>query len=196
MLGFQLNFLDRIITKSPKSRGKKGDGRPKFPTITRLLPSTQPSRRERVLPEVKRQKKESDPMLKTIWLEVRAEFFPDRPDLDDYAVYWSKRNQIRTLASCNFYSKRISVARELNHPNHFKWLHPLLYHEMCHGYLGEDVPEKNGKKRWHGAEFRALEHRHPRMEEFEMWIKVGGWHTAVRSHRARQAHARRRGEDC
>lgn len=134
----------------------------------------------------------SDPFLKDIWTQVRREFFPHRLDLDDYAVSWSKRNQKRTLASCNIELKKINVARELNHPPHFKWLAPLLYHEMCHAYLEHNVSQQNGKFAWHGKEFRTLEALHPEMIAFDTWVKNGGWATAVRSHRSRVAHAKRK----
>lgn len=134
----------------------------------------------------------SDPLLREIWLEVRQEYFPHRKDLDEYAVSWSKRNQKRTLASCNIELKKINVARELNHPTHHQWLSPLLYHEMCHAYLEHNVSRHRGKFAWHGREFRSLEALHPCMNLFDSWVKSGGWATAVRSHRSRTAHAKRK----
>lgn len=133
-----------------------------------------------------------EPFLKDIWLEVRSEFFPSRPDLDRYTVYWSNRNQKRTLASCYTEEQRVIVARELDHLNVHPWLYPLLYHEMCHAYLGENVPRRNGKRAWHGREFRELEMRHPQMGAFNRWVKEGGWASAVRSARTRAYHARKK----
>lgn len=83
----------------------------------------------------------------------------------------------------------------MDHPNVHPWLYPLLYHEMCHAFLGDDVPAmRNGKKAWHGKKFKDLEQRHPQMRAFDKWVKEGGWLTAVRSHRTRTAHARRKAE--
>lgn len=133
----------------------------------------------------------SDAMLMDLWLEIRREFFPDRPDVDEYVIHWSRRKQKRTLAACYTEEKRVIVARELNYTEHHRWLHPLLYHEMCHAILGENVPKKNGKRQWHGRTFKALEARHPHLQQFDHWVKKGGWEHAVRSDRAKRAHRRR-----
>ena len=132
------------------------------------------------------------PLLKRVWLDVRRTWFPDRPDLDRYTVVWSRRPQKRTLASCNIESKRVNVARELNYPEHYRWLTPLLYHEMCHAYLGFSVVSEEDRCRWHGREFRALERRFPDMPEFDRWVKHGGWDRAVRSDRSKRAHRARK----
>lgn len=84
------------------------------------------------------------------------------------------------------------VARELDAPQHARWLPPLLYHELCHAVLGPDVARKQGKRCWHGKEFRALERRHPEIPALDRWIKEGGWRSAVLSARARAAAAKRR----
>ncbi|MCB0336901.1 MAG: SprT-like domain-containing protein [Bdellovibrionales bacterium] len=136
--------------------------------------------------------RKSDRELYALWLRIRMEYFPSRSDLDAYRVYWSTRNQKRTLASCNIEDKRVVVARELNYPEHHQWLEPLLYHEMCHAYFGIHVPRKNGKYSWHGREFKQLEARHPQLRAFDHWVHSGGWARAVRSDRARQAHSRRK----
>ena len=132
------------------------------------------------------------PLLKRVWLDVRHHWFHDRSDLDHYAVIWSQRPQKRTLASCNIQSKRVIVARELNYPELYRWLRPLLYHEMCHAFLGFSVVEEEERCRWHGREFKALERRYPDMPEFDRWVKHGGWDKAVRSDRAKRAHRARR----
>ena len=131
-------------------------------------------------------------LLKYIWVRVRQRWFPNRPDLDRYTVVWSTRPQKRTLASCNIERRRVVVARELKYKQYHQWLPALLYHEMCHAYLGFSVVEEDGPNRWHGPEFKALERRFPQMKEFDSWIKEGGWDTAVRSDRAKRAHLRRR----
>ena len=132
------------------------------------------------------------PLIKQIWLDVRRSWFPDRPDLDHYIVVWSRRPQKRTLASCNIESKRVIVARELNYPEHYRWLKPLLYHEMCHAYLGFSVVDEDKRCRWHGREFKSLERRYPGMPEFDYWVKSGGWDRAVRSDRSKRAHRARK----
>jgi hypothetical protein len=128
---------------------------------------------------------QSDPGLKGLWLEVRQDFFPARPDLDEYIVTWSRRRQRRVLASCNIRLRKVLVARELNHPPCTKWLRPLLYHEMCHAYLGEKIEKRGGKRAWHGKEFRSLEARHPEIPLLDEWIRSGGWRSAVLSERSR-----------
>jgi hypothetical protein len=127
----------------------------------------------------------ADPRLQQLWIAIRARHFPHRPDIDQYVVAWSRRRQKRTLASCCPQRKQVSVARELNYPQHQIWLEPLLYHEMCHACLADL------KKGWHGKEFKALERIHPHTHELNDWIKRGGWSGAVRSDRARRAHAAR-----
>ena len=127
-----------------------------------------------------------DQTLQALWHKTRREFFPDRPEIDNYRIVWSSRKLKRTLASCNLSRRRVAVARELNHPEHLAWLEPLLYHEMCHAYLGPR------QRAWHGKEFKTLERRHPRMQALSLWIKKGGWLSAVRSDRARRAQALRR----
>jgi hypothetical protein len=136
--------------------------------------------------------------LKQIWTELITKFFPDRTDLLTYSLGWSTRPQKRTLASCSLKNRRVNVARELNHPPFKEWLEPLIYHELCHAVLGRDLdvttptspapltPHRKRKIAWHGREFRTLERRHPRMAEFDAWVKGGGWRTAVRSDRSRR----------
>ncbi|MCB0321615.1 MAG: SprT-like domain-containing protein [Bdellovibrionales bacterium] len=132
------------------------------------------------------------PTLHPIWCALVNEYFPETPHLLEYTVHWSRRRQLRTLASCNIHDRRVSVAQELQYQEYQQWLSPLLYHEMCHAYFEFAVPKRNGKSQWHGQEFRSLEHRHPKMKEFDIWIRNGGWARAVRSHRSKVAHAKRR----
>jgi hypothetical protein len=129
--------------------------------------------------------------LSVLWNELSDFYFPDLKHLKNYTVSWSKRRQIRTLASCNLNRMRVIVAKELDHEPHFIWLAPLLYHEMCHAALGTTIRQRGQKTRWHGPEFKKLEQMHPLIKEFDMWVKNGGWLTAVRSSRAREAHLRR-----
>lgn len=137
-----------------------------------------------------RSSKISDPQLFSLWCEIRMRWFPDRSDLDEYVVYWSSRAQKRTLASCNMQKKRIAVARELKPSEHQRWLDPLLYHEMCHAYLGLSVFSETERSQWHGPDFRRLELMHPQMHVFDAWVKNGGWGRAVRSDRARRSSGR------
>jgi hypothetical protein len=65
---------------------------------------------------------------------------------------------------------------------------------MCHAALGKGVERKNGKRLWHGPEFRALEARHPKSAELDGWIKSGGWRRAVRSDRSRNTALKRWGQ--
>jgi hypothetical protein len=134
----------------------------------------------------------SDQFLLQIWTNLRAEYFPDRPELDTYVVAWSSRSQKRVLASCNIRQRRVVVARELFEPTACRWINPVLYHELCHAVLGEGIRVQGGKRQWHGAEFRALEARHPDIEAMNAWIRSGGWAMAVRSNRSRRAWATRR----
>ena len=132
-----------------------------------------------------------DLLLKSIWLKLRADYFPDRADLDQYLVRWSGRRQRRVLASVSIVRKFVSVAKELSHLDHYGWLEPLLYHEMCHAVLGENVETRRRKRQWHGREFKSLEKIHPGSESLNAWIKAGGWTKAVRSSRARETWRRR-----
>lgn len=128
----------------------------------------------------------SDPELLALWHELRREYFPDRPDIDGYRVVWSARPQKRVLATCFPTKSLVKVARELREPSYVEWLAPLLYHEMCHAYLGK-VANAGGRLMWHGPEFRALEARHPGTAQLNRWMNNGGWSSAVRRDRARRA---------
>jgi SprT-like family len=121
-----------------------------------------------------------------LWRAIRFVYFPERPDIDQYAVVWSRRRQKRVLATCNIQSQKVIVAQELNDSIFYEWLSPILYHEMCHAYFGKEVPRENGKRAWHGRQFRLLERRHPRIPELDIWIKTGGWRYAVRRHRGKR----------
>ena len=127
-----------------------------------------------------------------IWKSLRVNYFPERTELDDYSIRWSSRPQRRTLASCSFGRRKVIVAKELNYPNHKRWLAPLLYHEMCHAVLGETARSASGRGDWHGSAFKALEKRHPEIPALDHWIKSGGWRSAVLSDRAKSAWAKKR----
>lgn len=141
---------------------------------------------------VKKRSSSTDPNLYAIWLTLIAEFFPERADLAEYTVSWSGRPQKRTLASCNLRRRKISVAKEMRHPEGEEFLPALLYHEMCHAALGHNVAQKNSRRSWHGREFRELEARHPKSEALRLWIQKGGWGRAVRSTRMKDYHERKR----
>lgn len=124
--------------------------------------------------------------LNQLWCSIRASYFPDRNDIDDYRVIWSMRRQTRSLATCNVHTKKVNVAHAMNRPEYQAYLEALLYHEMCHAVLGE-AKIVNGRRVIHGREFKALERRHPGIKPFDAWIKAGGWRQAVR----REGQARR-----
>ncbi len=158
----------------------------------RATNSTPRKRTARPRPTTRRVSSKSDEFLLQIWTNLRAEYFPDRPELDTYIVAWSSRSQKRVLASCNIRQRKVVVARELFEPSACRWINPVLYHELCHAVIGEDVRVQQGKRQWHGAEFRALEARHPDIEAMNAWIRSGGWAMAVRSNRSRRAWTTRR----
>lgn len=133
-----------------------------------------------------RKKLPSDPYLYEIWANLQRTFFKDRTDLLGYSVSWSRRRQKRVLASITYRDKRVRVAKELNHPDYIQLLEPLLYHEMCHAVIGANVEKRNGKRLWHGAEFKQLERLHPDTRSLDQWIKSGGWVRAIRRDRARR----------
>lgn len=145
-----------------------------------------------VTPRVKRARPipTNDEFLHRVWTTLRAEYFPDRPELDTYILAWSPRRQKRVLASCNITQRRVLVARELFEPSACRWIQPVLYHELCHAVIGEGVSRQGGRRQWHGSEFRALEARHPDIEAMNLWIRSGGWAMAVRANRARRARAK------
>ncbi len=169
---FQLSIFENLFEKGNRM------------TRRRRVRNRRPARRSPRLIE-------SDPLLYSRWRNIAAEYFPGRDDLLNYSVFWSNRPQKRTLASCHVRKLRVAVARELNFPEHERWLDPLLYHEMCHAALGLSIQRANGKRQWHGAEFRRLEKRHPGIAALDQWIKSGGWRSAVRSERSKSAHRRR-----
>lgn len=204
-----LVWFEKILKGSSRAISQIGEQLRLFPTSTnaqRKNPRHHTTKSNKHLHEKKRthttptkrnhksSRIKSDPQLARIWESLIVEYFPHEPRLRDYRVIWSKRRQLRTLASCNIDSLRVRVAQELDHPRHHCWLAPLLYHEMCHAVLGDSVRQKGEKARWHGPEFRALEKRHPEIPELDQWIRSGGWSSAVRSHRAREAHAKRRAQ--
>lgn len=133
-----------------------------------------------------------DQKLKLIWLSLCRQYFPLNSKLEAYNVYWSKRPQLRTLATCHYETNKVIVARELNYPEHDSWLEPLLYHEMCHAVLGGIKHEGSTKYSWHGKEFRELEAKHPKIKALDHWMKSGGWAKAVRSDRSKRAWAARK----
>ena len=147
------------------------------------------------VPELKKSnefKPKSSKSLHNLWVFLRKKYFPHRVDLDNYKVEWSSRRQKRTLASCNFDSKVVRVASEMNNPKCLIWIEPLLYHEMCHAVLGNGVEQTSKGFAWHGKEFKALERRHPGTKALDKWIESGGWLSAVLSARAKAAHRRRK----
>ncbi len=131
-------------------------------------------------------------VLSAIWETLIQEFFPTRGDLNAYAVIWSERRQKRVLASCHIEKQVVRVARELNRPEYFVYLEPLLYHELCHAVIGRGVEQSGRAKQWHGPQFKDLESRHPQTNTLKEWIKDGGWHRAVRRDRAIEAARKRR----
>lgn len=151
----------------------------------------QPTKRRSPLGPRRRAPVKNDPYLFHQWRLIAEKYFPDRTDLLQYTVYWSKRSQKRTLASCHVRKLLVAVARELSYPEHQRWIEPLLYHEMCHAVLGLSITHVNGKRQWHGAEFKRLEQRHPEIQALDRWIKDGGWRSAVRSDRSKRAYRRR-----
>jgi len=133
----------------------------------------------------------SDALLRQIWLGVRRQWFPERPEIDEYVITWSRRRQKRTLGTCFPTRKRVVIALELQDPEYHCWLEPLIYHEMCHAVLGRQA-DRNGRNIWHGPDFKALERRHPGSKSLDDWIRTGGWARVVRRARARSAAAHRR----
>ena len=127
-----------------------------------------------------------------LWNKLRIEYFPEREDLDNYSVCWSRRRQLRTLASCCSEKRKINVAKELHYIEYEQWLPPLLFHEMCHAALGTETRNAKGQRVHHGKAFRNLERRHPLSVSLDRWIKSGGWLHAVRSHRAKECHSKKR----
>lgn len=132
-----------------------------------------------------------DQRLREIWDQLHREFFPEHQHLATYTIAWSSRRQKRVLATCFPTKLIVKVAAELYDDSYHEWLAPLLYHEMCHAVLGIQRTPCGRKHIWHGAEFRALERRHPKISALDAWIKSGGWSQAVRRDRGRRAAAAR-----
>ena len=125
-----------------------------------------------------------DEDLSSLWLAIRAHYFPDRPEIDSYRVIWSYRKHSFTLASCNVERRRVAVAHVMQLEDARPFLDPLLYHEMCHAVLGIP-PRVNGRRQIHGREFKEIERRHPGIKALDAWIRAGGWRHAVRKSRRR-----------
>ena len=120
-----------------------------------------------------------------MWIKLRAEYFPEQPDLDSYRLNWSNRKHRYTLASCNSSIRRVSIATVMQLPEAAPYLEALVYHEMCHAALGK--PQRvNGRRVIHGRDFKALEQRHPGVRPLDAWIKTGGWRKAVKQFRRQQ----------
>lgn len=134
----------------------------------------------------------NDTELAKLWRTLIESYFPDRIDLLDYRIAWSNRRQRRVLASCNVKQRRVRVAQEMQAAECAEFLAPLLYHELCHAVLGENLKRLERRIPWHGQEFKTLEARHPQSEALTRWIRSGGWAQAVRRARARATWQRRK----
>lgn len=165
----------------PSAKRRKTSSR-RRPTTTLTTPSN----------GVPTTQRPSDSRLWGAWQKLVQSRFPERVDLLNYSVHWSKRRQRRTLASCCVAKRRVVVARELNRPEHYQWIEALLYHEMCHAVLGDSVGRIGGKRAWHGPQFKHLERLHEGIPALNRWIKEGGWARAVRSDRGRASALKRK----
>ncbi len=114
-------------------------------------------------------------VLFSIWNRLQADYFADRIDLLSYDVRWSGWHQKRTLASCNVSRRRVVVAPQLSKAELSEWLEPVLYHEMCHAAIGNQVERRGGKRLVHGPQFIELANRHPATQKLTEWLKSGGW---------------------
>jgi hypothetical protein len=117
-----------------------------------------------------------------IWHKLRRRYFSDLPHLDQFTIVYSTRNQKRVLGSCSLHSQRVTIAREMKHPEAQIHLEALIFHEMCHAALGIP-PKKNGRRTYHGKDFYHLEAMHPGIPLLDLWMKSGGWSRVVRSTR-------------
>ncbi|MDR2338159.1 MAG: SprT-like domain-containing protein [Deltaproteobacteria bacterium] len=117
--------------------------------------------------------------LNEIWQKLQQEFFPMHYALDQYQIVWSRRNNKRNLAVCDYRKKKVIVSPALNNIKFRQIVEPLVYHEMCHAVLGEPQ-RQNGRFVYHGKEFHSLEKRHSQTRSLNEWIKNGGWANAKR----------------
>lgn len=122
----------------------------------------------------------SDDLLLNIWKALIQSYFPEDLHLHEYTVVWGRRRQKRVLASCNQRRRQVLVAQIFSRVEYQCWLEPLLYHEMCHAVLKDQVERRGRKRLWHGPSFKRLEQRHPQIPELDRWIKSGGWVEAYR----------------
>ncbi len=129
-----------------------------------------------------------DATLRSRWRRIAEIYFPERADLREYEVIWSARSQRRVLGSCNLDRRRVRIARALDRPELGHHLDALLYHEMCHAVVGMKAG-KRGRRIFHGKEFREIERRHPGSIPLDLWIRTGGWRTAVRSYASHRGSA-------
>lgn len=118
-------------------------------------------------------------ILKKIWYDLIDSYFPERQDLKNYRLVWSRKKQTRSLASCSIEKRTIRVAKAMALPSSRPYLEALVYHELCHAVLG---PPKivRGRRIMHGKEFKNIEKNHPNIKYLDTWINSGGWDKAVR----------------
>jgi predicted SprT family Zn-dependent metalloprotease len=117
--------------------------------------------------------------LESCWRDIRKDYFPHRPDIDNYIVKWSGRRQTQTLASCNIERRVVRVSSLMKERDAVPYLEALLYHEMCHAVVGP-IKVRRGRRIIHGREFKALEHQHSGIKSLNRWIESGGWTNLVR----------------
>jgi hypothetical protein len=169
----QLWLFDALFTSAKKKLSAIGRAEISVPAPLSQKPALLPPH---AVPSSRRKAKRrtvnvSDPDLYASWKSIRLSYFPSRPDLDNYIVRWSTRNQKRTLASCNLSRSLVIVAKELQQDCCKEWIEPILYHEMCHAVIGMAVSRSGSRRNWHGKEFKALEARHPRIKDLDLWIR-------------------------
>ncbi len=135
-------------------------------------------------PRIKHANKISDPRLLAIWVDLANRFFSAQSDLLNYKICWSNRKQKRVLGSCSIERQTVTIASAMNSERAEPHLEALLYHEMCHAVVGIKR-SASGRRIIHGKAFHELESRHPGIKLLDIWIKNGGWSSAVRSYAQR-----------
>jgi hypothetical protein len=134
----------------------------------------------------------NDPHLQRVYHQLRHQYFPNRPDVDDYKVVWRDQpmqtkngasSLYDTLAYIEYGTRTIHIGREMSHPDAVQWLAPLIHHELCHAILVEFLkPNDDAHAEW----FMRINSQHPQADEFKQWH---GWRNCYDSYHADKAPA-------
>ena len=110
-------------------------------------------------------KTRTDPQLESSFKRVNQQFFQNTVEQPN--LQWGQQ-AFRKLAHYNFHDDSITVSSLfMKAPSEV--LDYLMYHELLHKQF--QFEHKNGRSRFHTAEFRAAEEQYPQQKEIELEIQ-------------------------